>query len=880
MTIRQDGTAPAGALAGALVAVCGGLVLAAHVAGLRPADPAQLWPLGMVFNAALGFLLGGLALALAAVTGSPPLVRALAGAVLVLGGVSLAQVVTGLDLGIDQLLWRVPAELGRATPGRIAPITALSFVVVGTALLVRVQWPRVLAASLVTMVCAWALVIIGVLDLAATVLGVSPESRFPNGSQLPWFSALQVLICGAGLLELGGWRHSSRLLLVRSALGAGVLMLLVGTVLSHLSRGQERLQVRRTTAAFASGTAVSVDQHVRDVYRALQTSAALAEVPGITPDAWSSLVAQEIGAEAGAVAIEAWMVAGGVPWRVGGYAQPYPVPAPDSTALAPATRMRSTPTMDSRWPRPIVVERTIRQADGTPGVVRLVWDAHAALDTLVRDLELAAYAIDVRFGPASLFRNAHADRIPAAGPVEERVLAEGASTLVFRLWPTPAALVGQRSGLPILIQTVACALAVLIALGLHYLRLAQRRAEELERTHAALESSQARLREAERLEAVGQLAGGVAHEFNNLLTSIRGYAASALEGAAAVPAVQGDLREVLAASDRAAEVTARLLAVGQRQLMMPERVPLAELVDRALGRIQATTGLRLRVDAGVEGDRATVLVDPARFEEMLRQLVRNAAAAMGAEGEVAVATGVHVGALQEPDARPERPAGTYFWVEVRDTGPGMAPDTMRRLLEPFRTLQPRAGGHTGGLGLAAVFGMVAQSGGALGLRSTPGEGTAVRVYLPEAPSREATPSAPAPEPTPGQAPLVLVVEDEAPIRSLAGRALRSAGYDVHEAESARAALELLDALPRPPALVVTDVLMPGMQGSELAERLRARLPSVAVLFISGYAADQLSAQGIRVAGAAFLRKPFSLQELVTQVERLVPRRADAPAPVP
>lgn len=881
MSVPPGPRATAAVALGAVVASAGGSVLAAHVWGLQPADPTQLWPLGMVFNTALAFLLAGLALVFASRQAAPALVQVFAAGVLLLGAVSLLQVISGVSLGIDQLLWRVPTDDARASPGRMAPAAALTFAVFGTAILVRMRWPRVLAATLVVIVSGWALVILGGLDLMAGVAGVPAENRFPNAPQLPWFSALLVLACGLGLLELGGWRHASRLLLIRPALGAGVLMLLVGTVLAHLSRAQERIQARRTVAALASGVGGAVVQQVRTVYGTLQTAVAAAEQPGVPAEAWANLVEADLGEAVRWIGVERRTASGDTTWRAGAIDVAAAAPPDSMVAPTPGALIRSVPDPSGRWPRPIVVARVLAGPGDEPIMVRLAWDAHAALDTLVRSLALEPYAVDIRFGQASLFRNAHAELIRPDGWLEERVLAGTTTPVVLRFWPTPAALAGQRTGLPILIQTVACALAILIALGLHYLRLAQRRAKELERAHVALEASQARLREAERLEAVGQLAGGVAHEFNNILTSIRGYTTAAIETLPPAAPARAELQEVLTASARATELTGRLLAVGQRQLMMPKRLHLADLVAGAVQRIRSAAGVPIRIAAGVGGERATVMVDPVRFEDVLAQLVRNAATALGGRGELEVATGVHVGVLREPDARPQRPAGTYYWVEIRDEGPGMDAATLAGLLEPFRTLQPRPGGHAGGLGLAAVFGMVAQSGGALGIRSAPGQGTVVRVYLPEAAAVESGGEAPTLAAPPASHPLVLVVEDEAPIRNLAVRALRGAGYEVHEAADAEAALDVLGSLPRSPSLVITDVLMPGMQGGELAERIRAEAPGTPVLFISGYAADQLSAQGIALAGAGFLQKPFGLKELLAQVARLAPRPdADAATSVP
>lgn len=836
---------------------------------------------GTAFNTALGFALGGGAILALALGRRPAVVRLLAWPMGLLGLLSLIQAITGLDLRVDQLLRQVPEELGVFTPGRVAPITALLFVVAAVALDTIATRPPATAQTLVGLLGGAAMVFIAGLDLLGRVLQLPLDNPFPNSPQLPPFSAALAILLGSGIAVASGWRAPARLTVLRPALAAGFLAVLTGTILAHLARAQERGQARRTVAAVATGTAVAVDMAVREMYEVVIAAAeAAAAAPEIGEARWREIVTATLGRAGGGVALAFRPDPDGVPWRVAH--QPNALPPDTLTWLAPPVqaRVRSMPDIRGRWPMPLVVESVVRRGDTPVGTVRLQWDVWTALGDLITALDIGAYAVDVRFGGASLFRNPAAERAPLAGWTEERALMGLDAVVSLRLWPTAEALAEARTGLPILTQTVTCAIAVLIALGLHFLGAARRRTAELEAAQEALESSQLRLREVERLETVGRLAAGVAHEFNNLLTSIRGYAGLAAEALPADSPVQNDLGEVQAAAQRATELTGQLLAVGQRQLLLPERAILRALVVRGVERFHGQLPADVQIRYASDLPDEMVYVDPGRFEELLGHVLRNAVEAMPQGGEITIASGIHQGPLAERDARPARPDGRYLWIEVTDTGRGMEPASVSRLLEPFGSPTTR-GGRVGGLGLPAVFGVVAQSGGALAIRSAPGRGTSVRVYLPVVAGQVGEePPAPAPPP-PATPPAVLLVEDEAAIRQLAARMLQAHGYEVHAAADATAALDLLTAMPRPPALLISDVLMPGMNGDELAARIRERVPDVALLFISGFAADHLTAQGIALRGAAFLQKPFVMDELLAQVQRLAPStEGEVPAALP
>jgi len=859
------------ALAGAALVLAGGAaVLVGYVLESSRGGPSAVSLTGVSFNAAVAFVLTGLALGLVARERAPRIVVILLVPVILLAVVSITQSITGRSLGVDQLLWRVPADTASITPGRVAPTSALGLLLAAIAMLAlatsRAANHRVMVGLLLGLTVA----VLASLDLLGHLLQVPRDSMFPNSPQLPVLAGVILAVLGVAVAALGSHRAGNRIALIRPALGAGVLVMLVGTVLAHLLRGQERIQVIRTVQAVANGAEFAVDDAIRDMYGILQAAAAASGGhPGLDGPAWERVAAALLVRSGDWAAVEFRPVGSDTAWRAG---RPDSPVAPPGLAWDPPSagvRIRNALDAGGRWVMPMVVEVPVSRGGDTIGTVRLLWDAQSALDSLLSGGGMDGYAIDVRYGPGSIYHNPAAETPLIAAWTETRHLARGTTTLDLVLWPTAGRLAEVRTGLPIVTQGATCLIATLLALALHFLGATRRRAAELEEAQAALQESQARLREAERLESMGRFAGGVAHEFNNLLTSIRGYATLAREALPGGHPVRGDLAEVEAAADRASMLTGQLLAVGQRQLLHPRNVDLGVLVREAVTRARAGTPGSVEVAVQPPTAAITVFMDPRQFEEVLRHLIRNAVDAMPAGGAIRIASGVHTGPITAEIARPPRPAGRYPWVQVADTGDGLDQARIERLFEPFGST-PGRGGRPAGLGLPAVFGIIAQSGGAVGIRSDRGGGTTVRVYLPEAvadPEAAEPPVAVAPD---SRRPVVLLVEDEDAIRRFAERVLAGAGYEVHAAGNGADALAILGRLDRPPSLVISDVVMPGMQGDELVARVREDAPGTPVLFISGFAADVLSSQGMALQGAAFLQKPFAVEELLAHAALLAP----------
>jgi len=376
------------------------------------------------------------------------------------------------------------------------------------------------------------------------------------------------------------------------------------------------------------------------------------------------------------------------------------------------------------------------------------------------------------------------------------------------------------------------------------------------------------LRHAQKMEAVGKLAGGVAHDFNNLLTAITGYAHSLLLTLAPHDPAHADAEEITRAAQRAATLTRQLLAYSRQQVLDPQVLDLSLVVAQLGGMLDRLIGEDVRLIVTPASQPALVRVDRGQIEQVVLNLALNSRDAMPHGGTLAIATapvdldeefaGQHLG-LE---------AGPYVCLSVIDTGHGMDPETCRRAFDPFFTTKEVGKGT--GLGLSTVHGIVHQSGGTVVLESSPGAGTTAWVYLPrivapQAAAREPVLSIPAPAP----GGTILVVEDEPLVRDLVSRTLRRAGYGVLVADNGVEALQLVRRTAGPLDLVVSDVVMPGMGGRELSERLAVERPGLRVLFVSGYTSEALAVHGVLHPGTEYLQKPFSPSDLLDRVRDLL-----------
>ena len=389
-----------------------------------------------------------------------------------------------------------------------------------------------------------------------------------------------------------------------------------------------------------------------------------------------------------------------------------------------------------------------------------------------------------------------------------------------------------------------------------------------ERTAALLEAEE-NLRQAQKMEAVGQLTGGIAHDFNNLLTGIMG----SLERLdSCLPyAGQEELRRYIAAaqdaSTRAANLTNRLLAFSRRQPLSPRGTDINRLAASMADLITRTIGPSIALNITASPGLHATLVDPNQLEHALLNLCINASDAMPGGGALHIATANATLSAEEAIAL-DLPPGDYVTLTVTDTGTGMTPEILARAFDPFFTTKPLGQGT--GLGLSMIYGFARQSGGHTEVTSRPGAGTSVTLYLPRHHGTVDAPLAlasPAPCAATGLGENILLVDDEPSIRLLAAEVLQEQGYVVHQAENAEAAMRHLRR-PTPIDILITDLGLPGIGGRELAETGRMLHPEMKILFITGYG-DRSQRQHTAPPGQLLLNKPFSMSTLAARVHEML-----------
>jgi PAS domain S-box-containing protein len=376
---------------------------------------------------------------------------------------------------------------------------------------------------------------------------------------------------------------------------------------------------------------------------------------------------------------------------------------------------------------------------------------------------------------------------------------------------------------------------------------------ERKKAEEVLRQRDQELRQAQKMEAIGRLAGGVAHDFNNLLTAIRGYGELMMDTLEAADARREDMGEILKAADSAAALTRQLLAFSRRDRIVAQPVALDSILAGTEKILRRVIGEDVDLVCVSEQPLGFVRADNGQIEQVLMNLAVNARDAMPGGGQIRIAlSNVQV------DGRP------YVQLAVSDTGTGMDAETASHIFEPFFTTKRE--GHGTGLGLATVYGIVQQSDGTIDVDTGPETGTTFRILLPQVERGDAQPSS-APQaksPSTGSE-TVLVVEDDERVRALVSNILKKDGYRVLEAEHAEHAAEVAEAYNQPIDLLLTDVVMPGRNGRELAELIVRRRPATRVLFMSGYSNDAVLLRGVSATGAQFIQKPFTIDELTAKV---------------
>jgi PAS domain S-box-containing protein len=372
---------------------------------------------------------------------------------------------------------------------------------------------------------------------------------------------------------------------------------------------------------------------------------------------------------------------------------------------------------------------------------------------------------------------------------------------------------------------------------------------------------QAQLEQAQKLESIGRLAGGVAHDFNNMLEVILGHAELALEQLDGAHPLRADLDAIRVAAGRSADLTRQLLAFARRQMVTPRVIDLNATVADTLRLLQRLIGVDIVLDWKPGVDLWPVRMDPSQVDQILANLCVNARDAIAGHGRIAIETRT---ATVGPEAGPEREPGEYVVLSVADDGCGMDDTTRSHIFEPFYTTKPLGKGT--GLGLATVYGAVMQNRGFIDVHSAPGRGSTFTIYLPRHVERAGLDVAGEPTPDPAAAGgTVLLVEDEPALLELTNRILRTRGYTVLAAATADDAMRIARQQGAAIRLLITDIFMPGINGRELADRLRHLAPGLKVLFTSGHPADSVGPQLTAGDGAQFLQKPFTVQALAAKV---------------
>ncbi|HYR57338.1 MAG TPA: response regulator, partial [Chthoniobacteraceae bacterium] len=382
----------------------------------------------------------------------------------------------------------------------------------------------------------------------------------------------------------------------------------------------------------------------------------------------------------------------------------------------------------------------------------------------------------------------------------------------------------------------------------------------------ALRESDEMLRHSQKLEAVGRLAGGVAHDFNNLLTAIIGYATLLRQRLANDPASREQAELIHQAGEQAAGLTRQLLAFSRKQLLQPRLIDLNAVIRNLQRLLQRIIGEHIEILTETKSATGCVRADPGQIEQVVINLGVNARDAMPRGGRLTIRTVDTELNGATPDL--DLPAGLYVAIEVTDTGDGMDEETRSRIFEPFFTT--KGPGKGTGLGLATVYGIVRQSGGGITVESERGLGSTFRIFLPQQDgSPELLESAPARERKSVRPETVLVVEDEEIVRELVCEVLRAEGYRVTGTDCGSEALRLVRDGPEPVDLLISDVVMPGMNGAVVARRLRELAPKVKVLFVSGYSESDMADQGLEALSFEVLQKPFTPAALARKVREVL-----------
>lgn len=388
--------------------------------------------------------------------------------------------------------------------------------------------------------------------------------------------------------------------------------------------------------------------------------------------------------------------------------------------------------------------------------------------------------------------------------------------------------------------------------------ITERKRNEMEKNRLEFE-----LRQAQKMEAVGRLAGGVAHDFNNLLMGIMGYADLCRDAVEPNHPIREYLDEIVSSVQRSAEITRQLLAFARKQTIAPKILDLNDAVSGMLKLLRRLIGEDIELTWRPGADLRPIKIDPSQIDQILANLCVNARDAITGVGEITLETGNSIIDSEYCTRHMDAIPGEYVFLAVSDNGCGMSKDTLAQVFEPFFTTKGLAKGT--GLGLATVYGIVKQNNGFIYAYSESHKGTTFKIFLPQIAAEADAPVTSKAEAPRGQGEAVLLVEDEKSLRVTCGLFLKALGYKVLVAETPEEALKMVSQYSDDIHVLLTDVVMPGMDGRQLATRVIAVKPSVKVLFMSGYTADVIAKRGVLDEGVHFLAKPFTRGDLARKL---------------
>ena len=483
-------------------------------------------------------------------------------------------------------------------------------------------------------------------------------------------------------------------------------------------------------------------------------------------------------------------------------------------------------------------------------------------------------------------------------PALEANIVIGQMTWQARLWPKLETVARARSPLPRVVLLGGLLMAGLLASSVYLAETSRVRArevtavdEQLKKEIAERERVEDELRHALRMEAVGRLAGGVAHSFNNLLLVIQGHAHVLLNSLGSSDGLQRHPKEILKASENAASLTRQLLAFSRKQILQPKVLDLNTLISQTTERLPSLLGPDIELELSLDPALGRVRADPGQMEQVVMNLVVNARDAMPEGGKLKIETANTQSYWSS--VHPERAGQAGVILAVSDDGCGMDEATRSRIFEPFFSTKEKGKGT--GLGLSMVYGTVEQSGGSIKVLSAPGRGTTIQIWLPRADRAEeadgadqadragqagqadgAEQAAKLPEPkkpleikSPLGTETVLLAEDDQGVRRIAREFLKMKGYQVLEAGNAAEALQIARECTGPIHLLLTDIVMPGLKGEELVERVMSIRPDLKVLYMSAYTEDAIVNLGILAPGTNFIEKPFGPEDLARKVRKVL-----------